>query len=177
MALAVVGYFNKYIDEQIRLLWTGMEEIGVDNYLIHSENNPHFKFVIYEVLNVNKTEQVLCLIAKTIEKIPIQFKTFSFYPNEKPFVCIDIAVTHLILNLHAEIRSKCDQFGKLYDNNYFDQGLWKPDCQLTIGFEKEKLNNSIDFLSNMKLPINGIIERIGLIEFHPAKQLFSFELK
>ncbi len=177
MPYAVVGYFDKFTDEKIKLLWTGMKDAGVDDYLIRSENNPHFKFAMYKDISVNHVEQTLHSITKTIERIPVQFKTYSFYPNEKPFICIDIAVTHLILDLQAEIRNKCDQFGTLYDNNYFDQGIWKPDCQLTIHIEKDKLKRSIDFLSNMELPIDGIVERIGLIEFHPAKQLFSYTLK
>lgn len=176
MGFAVVAYFDKDIDEKIRLLWSGMGKIGVDDYLIRSENNPHFKFVMYEDLKIDKAEQALCSISKNFKKIPIQLKTYSFYPNENPFVCIDIAVTHFILNLQTEIRNQCDQFGKLLDNNYFDQGFWKPDCQLTIGFEKEKLKNAIDFLSETKLPINGFIDRIGLLEFHPARQIFSTEL-
>lgn len=176
MPYAVVGYYDKHTDERIGLLWKDMADIGVDNYLIHSDNNPHFKFVMYEDLNINKAEQILFSITKTIEKIPIQFKTYSFYPNEKPFICIDIAVNHAILDLQAKIRNECDQYAKLYDNNYFDQGIWKPDCQLTIGFEKENLKKAIDFLSNTALPINGVIERIGIIEFHPAKQLFSYKL-
>ncbi len=171
-----MGYFDKYTDEKIRLLWTGMAEIGVDNYLINTEKNPHFKFTMYEDLNVNEAEKAISSIAKIMEKIPIQFKTYSFYPNEKPFICIDMAVTHSILDLQADIRGRCDQFGKLYDINYFDQGIWKPDCQLTIGFGKEKLKKSVEFLSNTELPIDGIIERIGVIEFHPAKQLSSYEL-
>jgi len=176
MPFAIVGYYDKYTDEKIKLLWASMADIGVDDYLINSENNPHFKFAMYEDLNVNKAEEALSSIAKTIEKIPIQFKTYSFYPNEKPFICIDMAVTHSILDLQADIRSRCDQFGKLYDINYFDQGIWKPDCQLTIGFEKDKLKKSVEFLSNTELPIDGIIERIGVIEFHPVKQLISYEL-
>lgn len=176
MPFAIVGYFDKYTNEKIRLLWTNLVEIGVDDYLIHSNNNPHFKFTMYEDLNINGVEQVLFSITKTMEKIPIQFKTYSFYPNEKPFICIDMAVTHKILKLQAEIRSKCDQYAKLYDISYFDQGIWKPDCQLTIEFEKEKLIKAINFLSNTELPFDGKIERIGIIEFHPAKQLFSYEL-
>jgi hypothetical protein len=176
MGFAVVGYFDKDSDERIKNLWKEMASIGVDDYLMNSANNPHFKFIMYEDLDINKAEQALSSITKVRKKIPIQFKTYSFYPNERPFVCIDLALKQSILDLQAEIRNKCDQFGKLFNNNYFDQGIWKPDCQLTIGFEKERLSKAIEFLSNTELPFDGVIERIGVIEFHPAKQLFSYEL-
>ncbi|WP_312370652.1 hypothetical protein [Lachnoclostridium sp.] len=34
MPFAVVAYFDKKSDERIRLLWRGMADIGVDDYLI-----------------------------------------------------------------------------------------------------------------------------------------------
>ncbi len=176
MPYAIAGYFDKYTDEKIKLLWTGLADIGVDDYLINSKNNPHVKFAMYEDIDVKKAEQAIATITKSKGKIPIQFKTYSFYPNEKPFLCIDLAVSHLILDLQADIRNSFDKLAKLYNINFFDQGIWKPDCQLTIEFEKGKLNKAIEFLSEKKLPIDGTIERIGLIEFHPAKQLFSYEL-
>ena len=176
MPYAIVGYYDKYSDEKIRTLWKGMEETGVDDYLIHSNNNPHFKFAMYEDLNIGLAEEVLLSISSTTRKVPVQFKSYSFYPNEKPFLCIDFAVHPAIMDLQAEIRSKCDPYAKLFNMNYFDQGIWKPDCQLTIAFEKEKLVKAIDYLSNAELPFSGTIDRIGIIEFHPAKQLFSYEL-
>ena len=176
MPYAIVGYFDKYSDDKIRSLWKGMEETGIDDYLIHSNNNPHFKFAMYEDLNITKAEQELRSITSTTRKLPIQFKSYSFYPNEKPFLCIDIAVYPAILELQAQIRSNCDPHARLFNINYFDQGIWKPDCQLTIEFEKEKLVKAIDFLSNTVLPFSGMLDRIGIIEFHPAKQLFSYEL-
>ncbi|BCN30826.1 hypothetical protein [Anaeromicropila herbilytica] len=176
MPFAIVGYYDKYTDEKIKLLWKGMADIGVDDYLIRSDNNPHFKFAMYEDLDINNVQQELYSMTKTIKKLPVQFKSYSFYPNEKPFISIDLAVSHLILDIQDEIRKKCDKYAKLYDFNYFDQGIWKPDCQLTIEFEKEKLGKAIEYLSNTVLPFDGIVERIGIIEFPPAKQLFSYEL-
>lgn len=176
MSFAIVGYFDKKSHEKIKSLWGDMEKIGVDHYLVQSENNPHIKFAMYEDMDVKEIEQLLISIAKMNEKIGVQFKTYSFYPNEKPFVCIDVAVSQAILNLQTEIRSKCDLYAKVFPIDFFEQGIWKPDCQLTIEFEKEKLLKAVDFLSNTKLPFNGMIEKIGVIEFHPAKQLFSYEL-
>ncbi len=37
--------------------------------------------------------------------------------------------------------------------------------------------NAINCLHERKLPIKGRLERIGLIEFHPAKQIVSFDME
>jgi len=116
-------------------------------------------------------------LSEKTNKINVHFKTYSFYPNDLPFVCIDIAVSFPILELHSEIQNISNKYNAKDTNNFFEHGIWKPDCQLTRAFEKSKLTNAINYLSETKLPFDGILERIGLIEFHPAKQLFSYNLR
>jgi hypothetical protein len=131
---------------------------------------------MFNDLDIETAEKNLSLLANQVNKINVQFKTYSFYPNEKPFICIDIAVSMPILNIQAEI---CKTIGSDAVNDargFFEQGIWKPDCQLTQPFDKSKLIIAINYLSHKDLPFDGMLERIGLIEFHPAKQLFSYEL-
>ena len=78
--------------------------------------------------------------------------------------------------MHKEIHNISDESDIKDTSNFFEQGIWKPDCQLTRAFDKTKLINAINYLADTKLPFDGFLERIGLIEFHPAKQLFSYDL-
>jgi hypothetical protein len=176
MGFAIVGYFDKSTDAIIKSLWQGMADSEVCSYLINSENNPHIKFAMYNALDIKSVKNNLKLLSERIKKIKIHFKTYSFYPNDLPFICIDIAVSLPILELHTEIQNIYDESDKKEINHFFEQGIWKPDCQLTISLEKSKLIKAINYLSETKLPLNGFLERIGLIEFHPAKQLFSYNL-
>ena len=127
--------------------------------------------------DIDKIKEVLFSLSKTISKFPIHFKTYNFYPNEKPFISIDMAAAKQILDLQTKIRSECDRYGELFGFDVFNEGIWKPDCQLTIEISKEKLLKAIAILLDTELPFNGTLERIGVIEFHPAKQLFSFDLQ
>ena len=173
---AVVGYFDKDSDKIIKSLWQGMADSQVCNYLINSANNPHIKFAIFDKLDVESVEKNLPLLSEKTKKIKIHFKTYSFYPNEQPFLCIDIAVSFPILELHMKINNIFNEGDMKDTRKYFEQGIWKPDCQLTRAFDKTKLINAINYLAETKLPFDGFLERIGLIEFHPAKQLFSYNL-
>ena len=40
MGYAIVGYFDSVSDRKIKTLWEGLADIGVDDYLINSDNNP-----------------------------------------------------------------------------------------------------------------------------------------
>ena len=176
MGFAVVGYFDKNSDEKIKSLWQGMADANVCNYLIQSANNPHIKFYMFDELNGQLAKKSLYALSQRREKINVHFKTYSFYPNDTPFICIDIAVSKPILEIQEEIQREYSKYVTSDTRGFFEHGVWKPDCQLTRGVHKEKLANAVNYLSETHLPFDGVLDRIGIIEFHPAKQLFSYEL-
>ncbi|MDQ0361712.1 hypothetical protein [Breznakia pachnodae] len=176
MGYAIVGYFDAKSTEVINSLWRSMADLEVDDYLIHSENTPHIKLLILNTIDIVNAEEILQSLVKKIMKVNIQFKTFSFYPNEKPFVCIDIVVTKQLLELQGVIREQFEDYIDEDMNIYFEQGTWKPDCQLTTEIDKKKLVTAVNYLLKQQLPFYGLLERIGLIEFYPAKQIYSYEL-
>jgi len=176
MGYAIVGYFDKKTDKMIRELWKSLAVNGADDYLYKSENNPHIKFVMYE--NFDKTQgiDIIKNIASQTKPVDVIFKSYSFYPNECPFLNIDTAVSMELLKLQSTIREKCDKYSQLFPIDFFDRGMWKPDCQLTREIDKTNLMNAISCLTETKLPIKGKLERIGLLNFHPAKKIVDFEL-
>lgn len=176
MGYAVVGYFDSVSDKKIKALWMGLADIGVDDYLINSANNPHIKFAMFDLPDLESSQRELNVLAKKIGKINLHFKKYGLYPNEKPFLTIDIAENIEIISLHAEIQKIFNPFGNKDERGYFAPGIWKPDCQLTVPFDKAKLATAVNYLSENSLPFDGRLEKLGIIEFYPAKQLFSYEL-
>lgn len=177
MSYAIVGYFDQDSDRRIKALWRRLAESGVCDYLEHSENRPHFKFAMFDSMDLESVQRSLDLFSKKMKKLGLHFKNYGFYPNDKPIVFIDISATIGIIELQREIQESFNDLGKKTDIPFFDQGVWKPDCFLTIGLEKGKLEKAVSILSEHQLPFNGYLERIGLIEFYPAKQLFSYSLQ
>jgi len=64
MAYAIVGYFDSISDEKIKTLWKGLADIGVDDYVINSENNPHIKLAMFESIDLEFTKKELDLLSK-----------------------------------------------------------------------------------------------------------------
>ena len=133
-------------------------------------------FYMFDTIDLEVTQKEIRLLSKRIEKINIHFKKYGLYPNENPFLTIDIADNIEIINLHREIQKLFSKLGKNDDPDYFAPGIWKPDCQLTVSFDKTKLAAAVNYLSGTTLPFDGQLQKIGVIEFHPAKQLFSYTL-
>lgn len=176
MGYAIVGYFDLISDKKIKELWKGLADIGVDDYLINSANNPHIKFAMFDSLELDSTQKELNLLSKKIQKINIHFKKYGIYPNHDPFITIDIADNIEIIKLHKEIQKIFNKFGNEDNRGYFAPGIWNPDCQLTVSIDKAKLATAVNYLGETALPFNGQLEKIGVIEFYPAKQLFSYEI-
>lgn len=176
MGYAIVGYFDSEADEKIRSIWKNLMFNEIDDYLYNSENNPHIKFAMYEDVDEARAADIMKIIADKTKPIDVIFKSYSFYPNERPFLNIDMAVSAELLELQSVIRERCDKYSELLPIDFFDAGIWKPDCQLTIEIDAAKLTVAVECLYKTKLPIKGKLERIGLIKFHPAKQLIDFEL-
>ncbi len=177
MGYAIVGYFDKYSDKKIRKLWQNLAETGICNYLYKSENNPHIKFSMFDELDVKQVQKKLQSYTHNKKKINLHFKNYGIYINKKPIVFLDISATIPVLKLQIDIQKEFNQYGVKTGFDFFEQGIWKPDCFITIGIEKENMIKAIKLLLDTKLPFNGYLERIGVIEFHPAKQLFSYSLQ
>lgn len=176
MPYAVVVYFDKNSDQIIRSIWKELADAELCSYLHESENNPHIKLGMYDQLNLELAEKILRKVSKTTKRQRVRFKNIGIYPNEKPIVFLDISATSSILELQKQVYSLFKSNPHKIRSNYFEEGIWKPDCFLTISIEQERLQKAMDVVMRLKLPFDGCIERIGIIEFHPARQLYSYSL-
>jgi hypothetical protein len=176
MPYAVVAYFDTNSDQLIRDTWKALADAGVCDYLYKSENNPHIKLGIYDSLDVDIAREKLNSMAKKMKKQKIHFKNIGIYPAEKPIVFLDISATTSLLMMQQQVQSIFGSVPHDIAANYFDPGIWKPDCFLTMSIMREKLPGAISVAMELPLPFDGAIERIGLIEFHPARKLFSCNL-
>lgn len=177
MGFAIAGYFDEVSDIKIKNMWRLMADSGVDDYLIHSGNNPHFKLDMYNTIDIESVKRKLEKFARSTAKIKLHFKKFGFYPNkDTPFLTLDIAENAEVITLQQTIHNQFAGTGQEDAGGYFSTGIWKPDIQLTIPFDKDKLTLAVSLLNNQELPFEGTLQSIGIIEFHPVKQLFRIDL-
>jgi len=176
MPHAIVAYFDNTSDQVIRDTWKAMADAGVCDYLHNSENNPHIKLGMYESLDAEIASEKLIRLANETERLQIHFKNIGVYPGDKPIVFLDISATMEVLNLQQQIQSVFSSESREIGATYFDPGIWKPDCFLTMSIERKKLHQAVDVALDISLPFDGFIDQIGVIEFHPARKLFAYPL-
>lgn len=57
MGYAIVAYFDFNTDNRIKEMWKLMADKSIDNYLINSENDAHFKFDMFDNIDVISVER------------------------------------------------------------------------------------------------------------------------
>lgn len=180
MSFAITGYFDEKCSLKIREIWKCLAVNDIDDYLHKSANDPHIKLAMYVGLNLETASDMLNRIASECCFINLVIKNYSFYFANNYVISLNIASSVELLNFQQNIKNKFDMIGKTLPFDYFDRGKWQPECPLTTSsfpMKKEKLSKAMEYLATIELPINGWLEKIGIIEFHPAKKIISVPLK
>ena len=180
MPYAITGYFDERCSLKIREIWKRLAENNIDDYMHKSANDPHFKLAMYIDLDLKSAPDILKGISSENGCVDLTIKNFSIYLMNNYVISLNIASSTELLNFQQNIKRKFDLNGKALPVEYFDMGKWQPDCPLTTSsfpMQKEKLSKTAEYLSAVELPINGWLEKIGIIEFHPAKKIITVPLK
>jgi hypothetical protein len=181
MQYAIVGYFDEICSRKIREIWKGFADNNIDNYMHTSVNDPHCKLAIYTSLDPDSATDILNEITTENCSIEIVIKNYSLYMSNNHYVLsFNMASSLELLEFQQKVKSKFDTIGKPLPIDYFDRGKWQPDCPLTTSsypMRKENLLYAAEYLSSVELPITGYLDKIGIIEFHPAKKIITVPLK
>jgi hypothetical protein len=180
MQYAIVGYFDEGCSQKIREIWKGFAENNIDDYMHKSVNDPHCKLAINTSLDLGSATDILKEITSANCSISIVIKDYSFYISNSHYVLsFNMASSIELLEFQQKVKIKFDLIGKPLPVDYFDRGRWQPDCPLTTSsypMRKENLPVAAEYLSSVELPIDGYIDKLGIIEFHPAKKIITVPL-
>ncbi len=181
MQYAIVGYFDEICSQKVREIWKGFAENSIDDYMHKSVNDPHCKLAIYTDLDMKSASDLLKEITSENSSISIVIKNYSLYISNNHYVfSFNMASSIELLEFQQKVKIKFDKISKPLQVDYFERGKWQPDCPLTTSsypMKKENLSVAADFLSSVELPINGYLDQIGIIEFHPAKKIITVPLR
>lgn len=173
MPYAIVGYFDHQSSLLIRDYWKKLAEANVCDYLHKSANSPHIKLGMFDEMDVDACRLSLQALSERTSAQKIHFKNIGIYPNEQPIFFLDIAASAALLTLQREIAELFKGVPKKVALEYFDPGIWKPDCFLTMAIDRSKVPCALAVLLELPLPFDGRLEALGLLEFHPARKIFE----
>ena len=174
MPYAVHLFFDDTTDQAIRTIWQEMTDSGAAPYLGVSGNRPHISLVLCDELDPGDCERRLKDFSTHFKAMPVSFQTLGIFPGTTVYT--GPVVTRELLHLHREVDGLLDGCCKWPAFDYYRPGKWIPHCTLAMEFEASRLNEVLEIASHLKLPLNGQIVGLGVIEFRPVKHLFAFNL-
>ena len=175
MPFAVHLYFDTVSEETIWTIWRNLAHSGVAPYMAASGARPHVTLAIYKTVAVSETEQHIQDWAKNHHPFHFAFSHLGVFCAPNPVVFAAPTVTTPLLDLHQAFHQA---FGELGDEPlaYYLPGNWVPHCTMAFELDLAAVPEALAIAQELPLPLKGQITEIGLVEFRPVKDLFTFPL-
>jgi 2'-5' RNA ligase len=173
MPYAVHLFFDEKTDQAIRAIWQEMADSSVAPYLGLSSNRPHISLALCEELDTATCQKRLSDYAAHFQPMPVSFQTLGIFPPPGVVVYTGPVVTDELLTLQREVDGLLGNCCHWPEFDYYRPGKWIPHCTLAMEFDDNRLNEALEIASHLKLPLNGQIVGLGVIEFRPVKHLFT----
>ena len=176
MPYAIQLFFDNRIEQAIQSIWHEQAESNIAPYLGTSGNRPHISLALCEELDRVACQARLENWATGVKPLPVSFQALGFFPAPGVTVFAAPVVTAELLALQRKVDGLLDGCCVWPEFDYYRPGYWIPHCTLAMEFDDSQLPRALEITSHLKLPLNGSISGVGVIEFRPVKHLFGFSL-
>ena len=163
MAFAVSAWFDAVLESRVRATWRLLSETTLSSALHEGPYRPHITLGIYEQLDRSAFSGALRRAIQAHASLPVVLPSLGVFNNDPPAIFLGVTVSQALLDLHAIVHRLFTAHGQ-GPFVYYLPGVWNPHCTLAPAIEPTKLARAMILLNEMKLPLVGSIERLGIIE-------------
>ncbi|KPU26288.1 hypothetical protein TR13x_10765 [Caloranaerobacter sp. TR13] len=159
---------SKTIDEICNKL--ASEGISIDK-----GTKPHISLAIYEDIPIESFKKELQMFSYKTKPFDITLSSVGMFVTESIVIYLAPTVTKELLGIHSEFHNSFKKYrSKAWD--YYLPNRWVPHCTLAMNLNDEMVNKTINICRGLELPINVKINKSGILEFKPNKQLIEYKL-
>ena len=173
MPYAIQIFFDNRIEQVIQTIWQEQAESSIAPYLGTSGNRPHISLSLCEELDRVSCQVKLEAWAAGVKSLPVSFQQLGIFPAPGAVVFTGPVVTPELLALQREVDGLLDGCCVWPEFDYYRPGHWIPHCTLAMEFDDSQLPRALEIAGHLKLPLNGSLSGVGVIEFRPVNHLFG----
>lgn len=175
MGFAVELYFDPATEARLTALCTAVSQTcgGVD--LLALGVRPHISLAVMGDLEVNRLRGPLHAFAEAEPPLPVSLGAVGAFPSTEGVVYIAPVVTRELLDLHARFHRRLGELG-LVSGAYYRPGHWIPHCTVGLELPPDQVSTAVDVCLRDTAFGKGHLTQIGLIEFLPVRELYTFPL-
>ena len=175
MPFAVQLYFDAVTETAIRDIWRELAERGISTYMYTSGNRPHISLAIYQEIEVGVCQDRLKTFAGAYPTFQSIMPNLGIFPSQASVLFVGPTVTPQLLDIHNRVHTLLSDIGSA-PVSYYLPGYWNPHCTLAMDLPPENVPPAVSVSMSLSFPIACQVEEIGLIEFRPVKELFTYKL-
>lgn len=171
---AIELYFDPALENQVLKAWNIMARRQISTQLIEIESRPHITlFSTPSFIDPSKIEPLIKSFAAKQEPLQLNFSSIGSFPNEGNTLFLSPIPTLSLLQFQTQL---CDLLKKdgIEIGDEFRVDSWVPVCPVAQDVPKNRMTEAFSVLRDLKLPVSGYAMDIGLVEFSPVRELFSF---
>jgi 2'-5' RNA ligase len=171
---AVELAFDAATAATVRGLWRDLATAGVDTFLFDSGAAPHLTLAVYDQLDANAFAPTLAAFAAVVAPHALTLASIGVFPTTG-VVFLAPVVTPALLAVHARFHA---DFAPPQTSSweYYRPGRWVPHCTVAMDLPTPLRPSAVDICQRASLPITGHLIEVGLIEFRPVRQHYSFAM-
>jgi 2'-5' RNA ligase len=177
MAFAVVLFFDAATEATIRNVAGGLAQDGIPADLFVGDLRPHISLGVCDTLDPDGFRAVFMAFAALTPAGDFTLASVGIFPTSAVGVLfLAPIVTSTLLSLHAHFHTLFARYA-VSQQDYYLPGNWVPHCTLALNVPLERLAAVVEAASRTAgLPLRGRYESIGLIQFLPARDVYTAPL-
>ncbi|KAE8695623.1 Peroxidase superfamily protein isoform 1 [Hibiscus syriacus] len=170
---SIALYFDPALENQLLKAWNILARRQISTQLIEIESRPHITLFSSPFLDPARLESVVKSFVSKQEPLALSLSSIGTFPNGKNLLFLAPAPTIPLLLFQAQLCEAIKKEG-IEIGEKFKADAWIPYCAVAQEVSKTRMAEAFCVLRELKLPVSGYAMDIGLVEFSPVREHFSF---
>lgn len=172
---AIELYFDPALENQVLKAWNVLARRQISTQLIEIESRPHITLFSCSYVEPLKLENIVKNFASKQEPVPLSFRSIGALPSDNNVLFLAPNPSLSLLHFHLQL---CDAMKKegVEIGEEYRADSWIPYCPVAEEVSRTRMAEAFTVLRDLKLPVSGYAMEIGLVEYSPVRELFSYAL-
>lgn len=172
---AIELYFDPALENQVLKAWNVLARRQISTQLIEIESRPHITLFSSPFIDPTKLENIVKTFASKQEPLSLSLSSIGSLPSDNNVLFLAPTPSLSLLQFHSQLSDAMKKEGVEIGEEYRPDS-WIPYCSVAQDVPKSRMAEAFTVLRELKLPVTGYAMDIGLVEFSPVRELFSFVL-
>ncbi len=157
-------------------IWDGLGAALGKPSLSELGARPHVSLAVYsDDLDVTGFSKQLHEFAGSVAAFEFKLSSVGTFPGSEGVVFLAPAATRQLLAVHTRFHEVFSQYDASGMACYLP-GNWVPHCTVAIDLTAPEVTEAMAHCREAFQPVTGRFQEIGLVEFRPVKELYTFKL-